>query len=67
MQERAGIVIPADLPTGGIVGIADLVDCTLTPDDPKRWHEPGCYAFVLRNARPLAFEPMPGKLGLFET
>lgn len=53
---------PADYQTGGIVGIADLVDCVEHSDSP--WFF-GPYGFVLRNARPLPFQAMPGQLGLF--
>lgn len=64
--EECGVVIPADLPLGGIVGMADLVDCTLTPDDPDSWHEPGCYAFILRSPQPMPFRPMKGRLHFFD-
>ena len=66
MASEAGIDIPEDLPLGGIVGMVDLVDCTMEPDDPEGWHEPGCYGFVLRNPVALPFRPMPGRLNLFE-
>jgi len=67
-MRQTGLVIPANLPAGGIVGIADLVDCVTVCDDPADadWHEPGQYAFILRNARPLPFLPAPGKLRLFQ-
>lgn len=68
MRVEAGIVIPADLPVGGIVGMVDLVDCVTVCEDPDdaEWHEPGMYAWVLRNARPLPFTPISGRLGWFD-
>ena len=52
-----------DLPRGGIVGIAEIVDCV--KDHPSPWFF-GRYGFVLRNARPLEFKPCVGRLGFFE-
>ena len=55
--------------TGVVLGVVDVVDCTLTPtdDDDVSWHEPGQWAWVLRNPR-LLVEPIPakGKLKLFD-
>lgn len=48
-----------DLPRGGIVGIAEIVDCV--KDHPSPWFF-GRYGFVLRNARPLEFKPCVGRL-----
>lgn len=48
---------------GGIVGIADLVDCVTESD--SEWFT-GPYGFVLENARPLPFKLVKGRLGLFE-
>lgn len=53
---------PADLPCGGIIGMADIVDCVLNHDSP--WFF-GPRAFVLKNARPLPFMPCKGYLGFF--
>ena len=63
-----GIIIPAELPLGGIVGMVDLVDCVTACADPgdADWHEPGMIAWVLRDSRPLPFRAMPGRLRLFE-
>jgi len=47
---------------GGIVGEAELVDCVKQSDSP--WFV-GEYGFVLRNAKPLPFQPCKGKLGFF--
>lgn len=53
----------ADLPRGGIVGEAEIVDCVTRSDSP--WFF-GKYGFVLRNVRPLPFQPCRGQLGFFE-
>jgi hypothetical protein len=44
-------------PKGGIVGIAELVDCVAL--------EGGGYGFKLRDARPLKFIPSKGRLRLY--
>ena len=62
----AGVAPPAtldDLPRGGIVGEAEIVDCVTQSDSP--WFE-GPYGFVLRNAHPLPFRPCRGRLGFFK-
>jgi len=62
---NAGIEAPTlgQLQRGGIVGIADIVDCVTRMD--SRWFC-GPYGFVLRNARPLPFLPCKGQLGFFD-
>lgn len=63
-----GIVLPAwdQLPRGGIVGVATLVDVVDDSDSP--WFtgrvDGGC-GWVLRDARPLPFYPCAGALGFF--
>jgi hypothetical protein len=47
---------------GGIVGMAEIVDCVERSDSP--WFV-GRYGFILRNARPVDFFPCKGQLGLF--
>jgi hypothetical protein len=47
---------------GGIIGIAEIVDCVACSSSP--WFV-GPYGFVLRNARRLPFKPLQGRLGLF--
>ncbi len=54
---------PENLPRGGIVGQARLVDCVT--EHPSRWFF-GPYGFVLDEAKPLPFRPCPGALGFFE-
>ena len=53
----------AQLARGGIVGVADIVDCIDGSDDPW-WMGP--YALVLANVRPVNFIPVSGSLGLFD-
>ena len=62
------IEMPETLPVGGIVGRVDLVACLTECDyeQDAEWHNPNCYAFVLRCPVELPFRPMPGKLHLFE-
>jgi hypothetical protein len=47
---------------GGIVGVAEIVDCVTASTSP--WFV-GEYGFVIRNARPLPFRPCRGQLGFF--
>lgn len=50
-------------PMGGIVGVADIVDCVTA--HPSPWFF-GPFGFVLANARPLPFTPCKGALGFFK-
>lgn len=52
----------ADLPMGGIVGMARIVDCVTEME--SRWFF-GRYGFVLRDAFPVALIPCRGMLGFF--
>lgn len=54
---------PYMLERGGIIGVADIVDCVDTSDSP--WFF-GRYGFVLKNARPVDFIPVKGSLGFFD-
>jgi hypothetical protein len=51
-----------DLPRGGIVGMARIVDCVTAMD--SQWFF-GKYGFVLRDAFPVDLIPCRGKLGFF--
>lgn len=51
------------LQRGGIVGVAEIVDCVQDSDSP--WFF-GRYGFVLQNARPVEFIPVRGSLGFFD-
>ena len=62
LSRRFDITVPTDIARGGIIGTVELVDCVTS--SPSRWFE-GPYGFVLRDPRPTAFLPMPGKLGIF--
>lgn len=55
--------IPDELPTGGVVGIAEIVDSVRFSS--SFWFS-GEYGFVLANARPLPFYPCKGQLGFFD-
>jgi hypothetical protein len=55
---------PAELPTGGIVGVVQLVSVTLV--SPSRWAQPGCWHLVLEDPEPLDFHPCRGRPGLFD-
>ena len=59
---RLGIPLPTDLPRGGVIGVADLVDCVIDHESP--WFE-GPFGFVLARARALPFAPCAGALSLW--
>lgn len=65
MQSSIGVSIPAIIPNhlGGIIGVAEIVDCV--EDSASPWFF-GRYGFVLRNARPVDFIPVKGALGFFD-
>jgi hypothetical protein len=52
---------PANLEIGGVVGIAEIVDCV--QEHSSKWFQ-GPYGFVLRNRRALPFVKWTGTLGL---
>jgi hypothetical protein len=52
-----------ELDRGGIVGQCDITDCVSQSD--STWFS-GPYGFVIENAMPLPFRPLPGKLGFFD-
>ena len=56
--------IPAmdNLPRGGIVGVAEIVDCVT--ESASSWFF-GDYGFVLRKASPLPYVKCLGRLGIF--
>lgn len=62
IERRFGISPPLQQPLGGVVGVADLVDCLTA--HASRWYAQGHYAFVLANARPLPFVRWKGALSL---
>ena len=63
VRERFGIEIPETLELGGIVGGVEIVGCVQESDSP--WFLAKGYGFLLKNALPLPFRPLAGKLGFF--
>lgn len=65
VERSFGITVPplAQIERGGVVGMADLVDCVHKSE--SRWWIPDSCAFVLANARPLPFKPYRGALSFF--
>jgi len=62
------ITVPSltQLDRGGIVGMAEIVDCVSDENAPASPWFVGEYGFVLRNVRPLPFIPCKGALGFFK-
>ena len=52
-----------DLQRGGIIGVAEIIDCVEASESP--WFM-GRYGFVLRNMRAVPFIPVKGALGFFD-
>jgi hypothetical protein len=52
-----------DLLKGGIIGEVEIADCVT--EHPSPWFA-GPYGFMLRSARVLPFEPLPGSLRFFD-
>lgn len=48
---------------GGIVGVAEVVDCVEVSD--SEWFV-GAFGFVIANARPIKMIPCSGRLGFFD-
>ncbi len=63
LSEGTGLVAPRNLPTGGIVGSVEIVDCVCSST--SGWFV-GPYGFVLRDPQPMEFVPCVGRLGFFE-
>jgi hypothetical protein len=61
--ELAGLKLPNEYGIGGIVGVAEIVDCVKTSE--SIWKERGSWGWVLANARPLPFRSCKGALGFF--
>lgn len=60
--ENAGVEMPAEFPTGGIVGKARLVDCVTSME--SRWFF-GTYGFVLTEREPVRLLPLRGRRKFF--
>lgn len=52
----------SEMERGGIIGETEIIDCVTESKSP--WFC-GRYGFVLRNSKPLPFEPCKGALGFF--
>lgn len=52
----------SELPCGGVIGTAEIVDCVVSSG--SKWFV-GEFGFVLANARPLPFFPCRGALGFW--
>lgn len=65
LEREFGLKVPSigDLPRGGIVGIARLIDCVDRHE--SRWFS-GPYGFVLADVAPTRFFPYCGALGFFD-
>lgn len=64
LELLAGYKFPSSFDQGGIVGIAEIVDCVEKSTSP--WKIEEHWGWVLSNARPLDFRPCKGALGLFK-
>ena len=58
------MMLPVDPPSGGIIGVVDLVDCV--EDYDSCWAFLGEHHWVLENPEPLPFVPMKGELYMFD-
>jgi hypothetical protein len=63
IEDKFGLIIPHDLPTGGIVGEVELYDCVKKFD--SQWFF-GPWGFLMRNQKELPFRSCRGQLGFFE-
>lgn len=61
-----GVTVPpaAELQRGGVIGSVEVIDSVEQHTSP--WYMPGNKAMVLRDARPLPFFGINGRLGLFD-
>lgn len=64
IADITNVKLPAfeDLQRGGIVGTVEIIDCV--DQDASSWFF-GEYGWVLKDARPLPFQPCKGALGFF--
>lgn len=63
LPRLSGSLTWGDCPAGGVIGMADIVDCVDSSESP--WFV-GEYGFVLANARPLPFFACRGALGFWK-
>ena len=64
IERRFGVRPPEKQSRGGVVGVAEIVDCVRP--HPSAWYAPAHWAFVLTGSRPLPFVPWKGALSLRE-
>jgi ASCH domain len=64
VAQKNGVMLPLghELERGGIVGEVEIVDCVNGSKSPWFFGE---YGFVLREAKPIPFQPCKGALGFF--
>lgn len=64
VAQQNGVMLPLghELERGGIVGEVEIADCVTQSESP--WFFGPC-GFVLRDAKPLPFQPLKGALGFF--
>ena len=58
-----GFQLPKTYEFGGIIGVAEIVDCV--PRHSSPWKLRGTWGWVLANARPLPFRACKGAVGFF--
>lgn len=63
IEKLLNVKIPADLPTGGIVGKSEIYDCVQSFD--SEWFF-GEHGFLLRNTIEMPHFPVKGQLGFFD-
>jgi hypothetical protein len=61
---KAKMALPIEFDAGGIVGVAEIVDCVRNFD--SRWAARGNWGWVIANARPLPVRACKGALGFFK-
>jgi hypothetical protein len=62
-QDRSPVRLPKEYDLGGIIGMAEIVDCVRRHSSPWK-HDPS-WGWVLANPRPLKFRACKGAVGFF--
>lgn len=60
---RPEIILPERFQVGGIIGEAEIVNCVRASF--SEWFF-GPYGFLIKDAKPLPFQPYKGQLGFFD-
>jgi len=63
IEKKYRVRLPRDFDFGGIVGVADVVDCVKT--HLSKWKIRGSWGWVLENPRRLPFRRCKGAVGFF--